>query len=499
MTRKHRTFAVFFLFFILFAFPPLHSSTQSSAAPGRKDSPDSKRELKARKNLQNSLRRIHRSKHAQTGSFGIHVKLLDGPVIFARNSIRRFHPASCMKLLTAAAVLRKLTPKFRFQTVLAGSIEGDTLTTPLFLQGRGDPSLRHQDLSEMIQTLSEKGVKNIPKGIVIDDYYFDSQRFPPGFGRPSSAAYIAPTGALSINRNTVTVEISPADNNGCRGEVRVTPPSDHLIVSSAVKCHEKRNRLTVAANNKDGALHVITRGLINSSSSQVGVRRRVLRPCMYAGQTMRRLLQSRGITVGESVKRGRMPENVDILAKHESEPLQELITHMNMFSDNHYAEQLLKVVGAETAGAPGTTKKGLEVVSRLLDRSGVKRNAYVLANGSGLFADTAITPRDIVMFLQRVSTLDWLQENLIESLPIAGRNGTLASRFKGSRAEGRVRAKTGTLRDVSTLSGYVLDRKNRPVVIFAILHNDLKGSHAPYRAIQDEVAEAITAYVDQWR
>lgn len=499
MNRKEQSLKILLLFFFLISFLVLHPYPGKTTAAQKEDSPDPKRELPARRNLQKTLRRIHRSKHAQTGSFGIHVKLLDGPVIFARSGIRRFHPASCMKLLTAAAVLRKLTPKFRFETVLAGNTEGDTLTTPLFLQGRGDPSLSHQDLAEMAQTLSKKGVKNIPEGIVIDDSYFDNERFPAGFGRPSSAAYIAPTGAVSINRNTVTVEISPTNDNGCRGEVRVTPPSDHLIVGSAVKCHAKRNRLTVAANNKDGALHVITRGLINSSSSPVAVRRRVLHPCRYAGHTMRRLLQAQGITVGESVKRGKSPENVAILAKHESEPLQELITHMNMFSDNHYAEQLLKVVGAETTGAPGTTKKGLEVVSRLMDRAGVKRSAYVLANGSGLFANTAITPRDLVMFLQRVSTLDWLHENLIESLPVAGRNGTLASRMKGSRAEGRVRAKTGTLRDVSTLSGYVLDRKNRPVVIFSILHNDLKGSHAPYRAIQDEIAEALTIYVDQWR
>ena len=458
-----------------------------------------RKELRARRNLQQQLRKIYRKKAAREGTFALQIKLLNGPVIFARNGYKRLHPASCMKLLTSATVLRKLTPKYRFDTVLAGDRHGDTLKSPLYLWGQGDPSLTHDDLAKMAAELAGRGVKKIPKGIRVDDSYFVHRRFPPGFGRPSPKSYIAPTGAVSINGNTVTVDIRPEKKGGkCTASVTVRPPSDHVTLSSSVRCRQGKSWLRVAAKKKGKMVHIIARGSVKPDASPFSVRRRVFYPSLYAGETLKHLLQAKGVKVGK-VARGKKPPTVKTLTRHRSKPLQEIVTHMNRFSDNHYAEQLLKVVGAKTMGTPGSTKKGLEVVRRFLARAGVKRNHYVLANGSGLFANTRLSPKAIVKFLQRVSTLKWLQDKLVASLPLAGRNGTLAHRMDGTAAEGSVRAKTGTLRSVSTLSGYVLDRKKRPVVLFSILHNGIKGSVRRSRALQDEITKALSKYVDAWR
>ncbi len=503
--RPHQKTLLLFCFFlsaILFPASPTHWKTSvfKSAQAKQQVKSGSKKEIPARRALQKKLRHIYGKSKAQKGTLGIYVKLLDGPVIFARNSFRRFHPASCMKLLTAGAALRKLTPTFRFKTTLEGTPKDNTLETPLYIRGEGDPSLTHRDLAEMSRKLSQMGIKEIPKGIVVDDSHFVHRRFPPGFGRPSPKSYIAPTSAVSLNGNTVTVEINPNNDSGtCNAEVRVTPPSDHLIISSSVKCRKGKSWLRVAANRKGKKLNVIVRGSIQPVASPITLRRRVLHPSIYAGETLKRVLENEGIKVEGKVKRGTTPDNIKVLVNHESAPLQELITHMNRFSDNHYAEQILKATGAKTIGHPGSTKKGLEVIARFMERAGVKRNLYKLFNGSGLFANTSITPRDLVKFLQRVSTLDWLQEKLVDSLALAGRSGTLARRMSSTRADGRVRAKTGTLRDVSTLSGYVLDKKDNPVLIFSILHNDIKGSLTPFRSIQDEIVEDLTAYVDEWR
>lgn len=500
--RKTLLLPFFFLLTFLFSPSPVRWRTFvfNSAQAQKKAQSGSQKELPARRDLQKKLRRIYGKSKAQKGTLGIYIKLLDGPVIFARNSFRRFHPASCMKLLTAGAALRKLTPKFRFKTSLEGTLKDTTLETPLYIRGGGDPSLTHRDLTEMTRKLSQMGVKEIPKGIVVDDSHFVHRRFPPGFSRPSPKSYIAPTSAVSLNGNTVTVEINPDNDGGkCNAEVRVTPPSDHLIISSSVKCRKGKSWLRVAANRKGKKLKVIIRGSIQPDAPTITLRRRVLHPSIYAGETLKRILENEGIKVDGKVKRGTTPDNAKVLVNHESAPLQELITHMNRFSDNHYAEQILKATGAKTIGPPGSTKNGIEVIARFLERAGVKRSLYKLSNGSGLFANTSITPRDLVKFLQRVSTLDWLQEKLVESLALAGRSGTLARRMSSTRAEGRVRAKTGTLKVVSTLSGYVLDKKDNPVLVFSILHNDIKGSLTPFRSIQDEIVEELTAYVDEWR
>jgi D-alanyl-D-alanine carboxypeptidase/D-alanyl-D-alanine-endopeptidase (penicillin-binding protein 4) len=103
----------------------------------------------------------------------------------------------------------------------------------------------------------------------------------------------------------------------------------------------------------------------------------------------------------------------------------------------------------------------------------------------------------LVKFLQRVSTLDWLEKALLDSLAVAGKNGTLGSRMDGSAAEGRVRAKTGTLKGVSCLAGYALDSKKRPKVLFAIFHNGHKGSARSSRKIQDRAVRAIVRYIDE--
>jgi D-alanyl-D-alanine carboxypeptidase/D-alanyl-D-alanine-endopeptidase (penicillin-binding protein 4) len=436
------------------------------------------------------------TRKARQGVFSITVKRLDGPVIFARNSRRRLHPASCVKLLTSAAALRKLGTDFRFDTVLEGKREGDALVTPLYVWGQGDPSLTHDDLYRFADELKAMGIKKIPKGIVVDDYYFSSRRFPPGFGKPSAKGYIAPTGGVSIDENTVTVTVEPRQSGDkCRAQVVVKPPSDYLIVSSRVRCGEAKRWLRVAARKKGDKVHVIVSGRVRAGDRPTTVRRRIFHPALFAGETLRRALVERSIQTGP-VKRGQKPQLPELI-RHRSGKLIDLVTHMNRFSDNHYAEQLLKVVGAKTLNTPGTTKKGLEVVSRFLTRAGVRRRLYVLSNGSGLFGRTRMATSQLVKFLQRVSTLDWLEKALLDSLAVAGKNGTLGSRMDGSAAEGRVRAKTGTLKGVSCLAGYALDSKKRPKVLFAIFHNGHKGSARSSRKIQDRAVRAIVRYIDE--
>jgi D-alanyl-D-alanine carboxypeptidase/D-alanyl-D-alanine-endopeptidase (penicillin-binding protein 4) len=172
---------------------------------------------------------------------------------------------------------------------------------------------------------------------------------------------------------------------------------------------------------------------------------------------------------------------------------------MNRQSDNFYAEQVLKVIGARVYKPPGSTAKGLLALRGLLARSRVRPGTYVISNGSGLFGQTRMSSSQLVRLLSRVTTLDWLYKALVNSLPVAGQSGTLGSRLSGTAVSGRVYAKTGTMRSVSTLAGYVRGRsKTGAVVVFAILHNGFPGGVSNSRRLQDEMVLAMARYLDQW-
>ncbi len=175
-------------------------------------------------------------------------------------------------------------------------------------------------------------------------------------------------------------------------------------------------------------------------------------------------------------------------------PLSELVRHMNRTSDNFYAEQLLKALGAKVYGKPGTTRKGVKATRGLMRRSGIPSVQYRMANGSGLLGRTRIAPKALVRLLERVRTLPWLYTALRDSLPVAGQSGTIARRFMGTVAAGRVRAKTGTVNKVSCLAGYVDRRSGKPPIIFAILHNGFTTSHRVARRVQDRMVILLARY-----
>ncbi len=451
-----------------------------------------KRELAARRALQAELRRLLRTPPARRGILGIVIKRLSGPVLFARRSRRRFHPASCVKILTAAAALRRLGPDYRFDTVLLGDRKGDTLASPLYLWGQGDPSLTYEDLVHFAQALSQSGIRSLPKGIRVDDSFFSRRRFPPGYGKPDDSGYAAPTGALSLEENRATVKVSAP---GCQVRVEVFPPSDYLVLRKGVRCGP-RTRLDVSALRGRNRTLLVVSGTIRRDQGPFTFSRRIFHPSLFMGLTFARVLQKRGLAVGPVRVVRRRPRGLAILLRHRSAPLSKLVTHMNHESDNFYAEQILRALGAKVFGPPGTTSKGLRVVAGLLARSGVPRGAYRITNGSGLFGATRLSPRQFVKVLEHLFTLPWLARALLESLPLAGRSGTLAGRPMG-RASGRVRAKTGTLRGVSCLAGYVLDRAGRPQIAFAVMHNRFRGSVKPSRRLQDAILDRVAAYLDE--
>ena len=295
--------------------------------------------------------------------------------------------------------------------------------------------------------------------IVLDDTFFDREEFGPGWEQESSdKAWAAGVGALSLNHNSVAVYITPAERIGARARIELEPEArDYFVVDGRVATVRAngRRRLRPHTVSEGERTRIVVEGRVPLHGETVVMFRRVGNPTFYYGQTLRMLLRQRGIRVSGKVRRGEVPQGAVLIQSYDSPALAEIVRDMNKVSSNFIAEMLIKTLGAELKGAPGSWPKGLEVAQDLLAELGLPRGTYVLKNGSGLNDTNRFTPRQMATLLQAVWKRFPVAAEFISSLGIAARDGTMRLRMEGTDAAGRLRAKTGTLDRVTALSGYV--------------------------------------------
>jgi serine-type D-Ala-D-Ala carboxypeptidase/endopeptidase (penicillin-binding protein 4) len=231
-------------------------------------------------------------------------------------------------------------------------------------------------------------------------------------------------------------------------------------------------------------------GRIPAGSRDQVFYRKVDDPPAYFGATLKRLLELRGVKVSGQVRRGVVPADARLLTVAESEALGEIVRRLEKTSNNFIAEQLLKTLGAEKKGAPGSWPKGIQAVEDFLAEVGIPRGSYVMRNGSGLNDTNRFSARQTVTLLRDVWRRFPVVADFVAALPVAGKDGT--TRWRMEATEGRVRAKTGTLEGVTALSGFV-ETAARDRLVFSILVNDYAGrAHLTVRAV-DAVGSALAA------
>ena len=429
-----------------------------------------------------------------------------GKTIYERDSGGAYNVASNTKVATAAAALARLGPGFRFETTLHGdAITGDgAIPGDLYVRGRGDPALGTDTLRAIADELVSLGVSKISGGIIIDDSYFDGVTDPPHFAdQPKEqAAFRAPVSALSLNFNRVAVEVTPAPSGVGAARIRVDPPNDYAVLIGSVDTIDSgRTRVKLSSKVVKEHLELTLSGQIRANSAPRRYKRRVASPLRYFGATLRALLVDRGIAVGSRrIRRGEVPAKLPALVTHRSQDLAELVRGLGKYSNNYVAEMLLKTVGAEVtaAGRPATWADGVAAVSAYLtEQVGLEPGSFRYDNGSGLYDSSQFTPSQMVAILAAGYRDFHYGPDLLASLSIAGVDGTLRRRMSDSAATGLVRAKTGTLATVSTLTGYAaVDGRRR--LAFAIFVNDLprKGkAKRQARSLQDQIADALISYL----
>ena len=448
------------------------------------------------------------------------ISMADGSTIYERNADKLFTPASNMKIYTTGVALDLLGADYHWRTSVYsnsqpdanGRIQGDVI-----LYGRGAPDLvvnnkdeNRGSLTKLADDLYARGVRSVSGNVIGDESYFRGDPLGDGWLWTDVQWYFAAeASALTINGNEVDINFVPAGKGG-ESIVRTTDAEDYVTVQNRMAAAVRDGHSTVGVHRGLSDNNVEVWGEFAPGSKGFGARLSVHKPALWAAKLFARALNSRGIKVdGQTLSRdSRVPQGERFdpsrateLAFIQSQPLGEIARKTNKESNNLYAELILRTLGRErgqmiSPSQAGTRERGddetgLDIVRIWLGRAGIATDRLALHDGSGLSRLDLVTPNSSAHLLLAMSRTA-VAPVFKESLPIAGRDGTLGGRLK-ALAE-KVSAKTGSLTYDNSLSGY-LTRPDGQTWVFSIMCNDQTGHGDSIRLI-DQIVTLVAGSED---
>lgn len=387
----------------------------------------------------------------------------DNQVVQSLNPKQTKTPASVTKLLTTYAVLQKLPLGFKFKTQLF--YDG----TNLYLKGGGDPSFVSEKMWYLVNEFTRSEIKSV-KDIYVDDTLFDQVRFDESReSKRVDRAYDSPVGAMSFNWNAVNIFVRP-NEVGRKAHVFVDPDSDAytLVNNTNTVSGSAKKDLVVSISNADRKITVS--GDVSKNADEKAIFKSVSEPDLWSGIQLKAFLKQRGIESTGNVKRGPVPNLAKVVATSESKSLAEVLSDMNKFSNNYVAEMLTKNLAAQEVKQNASLKKGVDVIRSELIKLGLTAKDFDVQNPSGLTRENLLSAYALNEVLTALKNNFTTFSAVLESLPIAGVDGTLKKRMKNTAGEGWVRAKTGYIDGVVSLAGYG-GRKDGEIFTFAFLYN----------------------------
>jgi D-alanyl-D-alanine carboxypeptidase/D-alanyl-D-alanine-endopeptidase (penicillin-binding protein 4) len=523
---------------LLLAAPWLPTAAQSQAARTAPVPSQAKpRPAKERADVARFRARVEKElaeQRAAKGHWGILVVDAEtGATIYERNADQYFTPASNTKLFTTALAMAKLGGAYQFRTTVETTGRMDAqgrLSGNLVLMGRGDPNLSPRKLpydksteadgapDKILGALADQVaaiVRQVDGDVVADDSFFPYQRYPSGWAIDDMLwRYGAPVSALAVNDNVITLELRAGLRVGEPVWTGVEPWAEFYEVRSTVTTGTAGSPRELRVHREPGSRVIEVSGSFPIGREPEKLNIAVEEPAEHAAALLKKLLEARGVRIYGDARALHRPlpapgsmeavsipgggvtaatagddgPEVTVLAQHFSLPLIEAVTVINKISQNLHTEMLLRTVAREATG-DGSLESALRVAEEFYKYVGVAENDVRLFDGSGLSRRNLVTPRAAVTLLRWVAMQPW-GEAYRRTLPVAGDDGTLEDRMKNTAAAGRIRAKTGTLDNVNSLSGYAETLGGQKLVfsIFGNLHN-LRGRRAT--AVVDALCVAM--------
>ncbi len=421
-----------------------------------------------------------------------------GETLYQKNADGYFVPASNMKLFTTALALAKLGPDYKFHTTLEtrGTISADgTLSGDVVLVGRGDPNLSNRKfpyelkeefdgppekpLAQLADALVACGVKEISGDVIGDDSYFPRERYPNGWEIDDMVwEYGAAISAIVVDDNTVAVTLTPGERAGDPVQASVAPLTPDFSLQNDVTTSPPEVKSDLTLTREPGAGLVVVHGTMPAGSTPRKLVLAIEEPAQHAASVLAALLAERGVKLDGKIRAVHVSEADTTprttLAEHVSVPLAEAVKLVNKISQNLHTEMLLRTA-ARQSGLRSTPEEMLKTPQDFYASAGIAPDDVIQTDGSGLSRHDLVTPRAIVTLLKFAQGQTWFAP-YYASLPVAGIDGSLQDRMKGTIAAGRIHAKTGSVEHVRTLSGFAETPSGRRL-IFSFLSNNQGGKN----------------------
>ena len=423
-------------------------------------------------------------------NYSIFIQSTSSPIPLASwHAHKKRSPASVIKLLTTYSALMELGYDYRWETKFyyTGTIRRGVLRGDLIVKASGDPTLKTRDVDSIVSAIRSHGIRQITGNIILDKSIFRiSSRNNSGFDKNRYSPYNAMPDALMFNQRKSTVCVSPHGRKVYT--TKDIPDLSYRVINKMRlvngSCRGSRSWPRVSIKNRT----MIFSGKLSKNCSDRKICKVVTKPHLSFYYTLKSKIKKKGIKYTGKMKLRQTPKSAKYLFSHFSKSLEEIISITAKKSNNLFARQIMLTLGVTQYGKPGTLQKGRNGVERILNKHHIlERGKTFIENGSGLSRISKITAQSLGNLL-----LDGYHnygDRWMQTLSIAGIDGTIKRRFRYSSVFGRAWMKTGTIRGVANIAGYVEGAFGERYVV-VVLVND-KYSRKYGRKLANKVIEWV--------
>ncbi|HBG48971.1 MAG TPA: D-alanyl-D-alanine carboxypeptidase/D-alanyl-D-alanine-endopeptidase [Cyanobacteria bacterium UBA9971] len=418
---------------------------------------------------------INNSKLSKNSIVSVSIReIQSGKIVYQRDANLLLHPASTLKAFTTPVVLNVLGANYKLSTGIYKDNKGN-----IYLKLCGDPQLTAEDISKLLRTFKSKGYNAISGSLLIDDTAIDN--IPWGVGwmwDDENNPYMPKYNAYNLNRNLITVKISPTLPNQ-KPKIVISPYYPVKIINNAVTL----NKNSISAERKiwKNAETIYVEGKISSVTNKIIP---VANPENFFKYQLTKAIKDNKIYFSGQYKKAKLPLNAILITEIPHNLLEEVkITNKN--SDNLAAETLLKIAGGRYTAQAGSIENGLKAFNAFYNKLGVDTSEILIVDASGVSQNDLITANwmtNALTKLYKISNFAAYKSTLATPAEI----GTLQNRLLNLK--GRLFGKTGTNAGVSAITGYVTDKCGNTFA-FSIIIQNFKDSSKPAKELEDAILQ----------
>jgi len=398
----------------------------------------------------------------------------DGHILVSHNARTARTPASVIKVLSTYASILKLGFDYRFPTkfYVTGTVRNGVLQGDLIVKGFGDPTLNAKDVDKIVTQIRAKGIRQITGHIVIDRSFFRvGTKDSSGFDEHPYSPYNAMPDAMMYNERISTVCVKPKQNDvtkkGADGSYTVI----NKLKTVNKPCRGRYSWPGVRIDKSKAMPTVMLQGKISVRCGQKNICQVITKPYLSFYYALKDKLKKAGVKVNGNMRLRKVPQQARLLFTHYSRSLEKIVSKTAKKSNNLYARHLLLTLGAHVYGAPATLDKGRRAVKNILkEHHALQTDILQIDNGCGLSRKAKLTAKLLADMLD--NAYENYGQRWMNTLSIAGVDGTIKKRFRGTVVKNRAWMKTGTLKRTKNISGYVKNASGKLYEVVILVHSN---------------------------